>query len=218
MVAYASNASGNWGTGTIWTPNGVPTTADTVTITAGDTVDVDVSRGHGGMTLNGTLNFLATSGGGLLTFTNSGNVTALGTGKVTAGARPSTKWSAVAGDELSWEWTGNFALSYFTGFEMTLIGDPDFNEASDLDMTTCAGAVGTGQSQIVMSHDLGLRTGGGDIIMMGSDTDGWANGEILTTTAYNAGLMRITFTPTTANVHAAGTKMWNVRRQIRMKS
>ena len=83
MPAYTSNASGDWTTTTIWTPNGLPGSGDTVTIDENDVVTAPATAttidgititaaggrlnlGVGGMTVNGnvTINNATILGGG----------------------------------------------------------------------------------------------------------------------------------------------------------
>lgn len=72
MTAYVSNNSGNWGTTTIWTPNGTPGIGDKITINYSHTVTIDGSRTIG--TVGG--NSISLTGGILNWSTNpSGNWT-----------------------------------------------------------------------------------------------------------------------------------------------
>jgi hypothetical protein len=55
MVTYQSNSSGVWSTTTIWTPNGLPTYGDIITIMPGHTISLGGGRGYRLLVVAGTL-------------------------------------------------------------------------------------------------------------------------------------------------------------------
>jgi len=71
-----SNATGNWNTATIWTPNGVPTAADNVTIANGHVVSLNVSGQCNNLIIGqGAASTLQFSGGTARTLSVSNNIT-----------------------------------------------------------------------------------------------------------------------------------------------
>lgn len=56
---YTSNTSGNWNNSSVWTPAGIPSASDNVTITAGKTININVASSCSSLTINtsGTVNF-----------------------------------------------------------------------------------------------------------------------------------------------------------------
>jgi len=76
------NPSGDWNSSSSWSPNGVPTAGDTVTIASGDTITVTNSHDAASVTVNGTLQI---QNGGLLsvddvTVASGGSLQINGTG------------------------------------------------------------------------------------------------------------------------------------------
>ena len=80
-VDYVSNGSGTWATTTIWTPSGLPTASDTVTIQSGHVITVAASTSVGSVTVQsgGTLSIGNNTTSRTLTIagslTNNGSIT-----------------------------------------------------------------------------------------------------------------------------------------------
>ncbi len=73
-TTFTSAQSGDWATAATWSPNGVPGSADTVTINNGHTVTVGGGQTVGDMTVNGVLAINSS-----VTFIAVGSVTNNGT-------------------------------------------------------------------------------------------------------------------------------------------
>ncbi len=75
-VNYTSNASGNWNNSSVWTPAGIPGASDNVTITAGKTININVTSSCSSLTINtsGTVNFT-----NVITCTVTGTLSVSGT-------------------------------------------------------------------------------------------------------------------------------------------
>ena len=70
-ATYTSNQSGSWTNSAIWTPNGIPSLSDDVTIAAGHTVTLTASASINGLLLTGTLDLINSTN--TITITGSGN-------------------------------------------------------------------------------------------------------------------------------------------------
>ncbi|MEO6902806.1 MAG: T9SS type A sorting domain-containing protein, partial [Bacteroidia bacterium] len=57
VAGYISIASGDWGTPTNWSPNGIPSLGDNVTISTGTTIDISTDRYCNNLKVNGTINW-----------------------------------------------------------------------------------------------------------------------------------------------------------------
>lgn len=218
MVAYASAAAGAWGTGTNWNPVGVPGAGDTVTITHAMTDNATRSIGGGVgnaiQILAGSLTHIAP--GAAVTFTINGNVLivagfwAAGTSGVAYGG---------ASDSLSIQWAGNWGVNLASNSYLAFYGNPAWNEASDLDRTTTSSSLTGGvTTSFTLTDDLGLRAGGGDVLVLASDSNGWLSTDLVTTSAYNSGTKTVTLTAAPTNNHASGTRIMNMSRNIEFRS
>jgi len=76
MTSYTSVASGNWSNSNTWSPSGIPTNGDTVTIAAGHVVDYDAVINGTGVALNiyGTLRCTRTPGSYYLKLSANANM------------------------------------------------------------------------------------------------------------------------------------------------
>jgi hypothetical protein len=223
MAAIASNGTGggNWNTGASWAGGVVPTVADTVTIAAGDTITVDTT-GLGALTL--TLNGIITWTAGATTGLQLGNgtsdtiVTFGATGYWRAGtvATPLTGLHTVTFHPLSTSLASvfnnfNMAACNTVTSGMTVVCDRTVYGVAETythpitavayatrrNFTLVSTQINVSQALAVLSEDLKLRAGGGDIVTFPSSTA--ANGlpnvaQIRTTASYNSGTRTLTAT------------------------
>lgn len=220
MTAYVSAAAGDWGVTTNWTPNGVPGSGDTVSISHAITNNASRTIGTGSgtaITINaaGSLEHVAPGTPAALTFTINGNVMLMSGSTWSAGSSGTPYGTST--DELAILFGGAFYCLNLGG-TMSFWGNPALNEAADLDRTTTASGITSGTSTAVLTDDLGLRAGGGDVLIFATDDNGWLNGDLVTTTGYVSGTNTATISGTFSANHQSGTRVMNMTRNVRFES
>jgi|GEM_PF-1643802 len=143
-VNYTSNvALGNWNVATSWTPNGIPTAGDNVTIITGDVISVTAAASCATLNVTGTLNWTAAvaltvsgsvtlNNGGLINGASAGTLTDNGTFTVGAGASGIGRANmTVAGTST---YNGVVTYSNVTGV-ITHTGAVTFNAGSGITFT-----------------------------------------------------------------------------------
>lgn len=114
--------------------------------------------------------------------------------------------NAAAADESTYFFGDSYAsnLSYnYTPPNVSIYGNYQFNQASEaMYKNTLASTVLAGGTSIVFTDDIGLRAGGGDVLLLGS-TKAAINAELVTTSAYNPATKTATIGATSYE-HASG--------------
>lgn len=243
MAAITSNGTGggNWSVGASWTGGVKPAAADTVTIVAGDTITFDQDDSVGtntclSISLSGTIyvsrsmnTFMQLGGSGTatcLTFAASTAIFDIGTPSDPIPAA----YTATLKVDTSSENGAAILYSNVQG-KLKVCGDPLYNaNATTIDgyatgtyNTTLASIASSGATTLVLTDDLGLRSGGGDQIALWeadstastSNQSNQSRTEYITTTSYNAGTKTITV-PAITNTHQAGARVVTLTRNVKI--
>lgn len=162
-VNYVSAASGAWNTATTWTPNGIPTAADNVTVGTGHTITMNTPNPVClGLTVTGTLNWSVTSVASV-----SGNLT-LNPGSIVGGSVTGTLNVAgnliVVAGGTSTIGRVNLAITGSTTINGTVL----FNNGTGTksftgDVTIASGGVWTSNATVTYTMSADLNMDGGTI-------------------------------------------------------
>lgn len=114
--------------------------------------------------------------------------------------------NAAAADESMYFFGDSYSsnlLYNYTPPNVSIYGNYQFNQASEaMYKNTLASTVLAGGTSIVFTDDIGLRAGGGDVLLLGS-TKAVINAELVTTSAYNPATKTATIGATSYE-HASG--------------
>jgi len=180
MTTYTSAQSGSWSSSSTWSPTGVPSDGDTVTIQPDHIVVFDANQssftnGLSGLTIHGTLSFARTSPTYLKV-----KATVTGDGKLEVGTRanPISRPAAPTSPMATLHLNGPYYLSLDTA---EIAG-----WTPDVHRTRLAADAASGATQIILEDDMGLQQG--DKIVIGAKS---CNGPFNTSTEPAQGLFTV---------------------------